>query len=393
MMKRVLVFVAALAILSSSAMAGIVSVGVLDPAAPASQVKALTVGTDGSIYAVGQSTGGGITQPIIWDAVNGLQQLPNPSGAASDARGVSIIYQSSALPADAVPRIAVSGNIGAIARGYTAPLSSMLTGTWVASGATPNNYTIGAYNTSRTDQSRTDGRTQIAGRNPNNGRGSRFRFYPSVGLGDYPNSYQMESVSEGGVTIGHRRPTGTRQAVYGPTINANAVDIPGGNLVRSEGFGISANGQWMSGLDHSGGTPNIVRAFKWKVGDAAMTVLDAGSYENLTAYAISNDGVAAGHAWTSAGSYNAAVWDTTGVWDSSGNVKLVKDLLDAAGMDTTAWTKLERVTTISDDGMTVGGYGIWAADGSQRGFIATIPEPATLSLLVLGGLALVRRRR
>lgn len=37
------------------------------------------------------------------------------------------------------------------------------------------------------------------------------------------------------------------------------------------------------------------------------------------------------------------------------------------------------------------GYGI-NPDGYERGFLA-IPEPATLSLLALGGLAVMRRRR
>ena len=44
-------------------------------------------------------------------------------------------------------------------------------------------------------------------------------------------------------------------------------------------------------------------------------------------------------------------------------------------------------------GLLMVSYGIWAADGSTRGFVMAIPEPASLVLLALGGLIAARRSR
>ena len=66
----------------------------------------------------------------------------------------------------------------------------------------------------------------------------------------------------------------------------------------------------------------------------------------------------------------ATVWDTSGTWDTTGTAKSLQALLAADGVDTSAWTHLTRVYAGSDDGKVLAGYGIWAADGSTRGFVA-----------------------
>ncbi|MCH9023676.1 MAG: PEP-CTERM sorting domain-containing protein, partial [Planctomycetes bacterium] len=53
---------------------------------------------------------------------------------------------------------------------------------------------------------------------------------------------------------------------------------------------------------------------------------------------------------------------------------------------------LSQAKGISADGLTIVGWGR-NPSGNSEAWIATIPEPATLSLLALGSLALLRRRR
>ena len=60
-------------------------------------------------------------------------------------------------------------------------------------------------------------------------------------------------------------------------------------------------------------------------------------------------------------------------------------------LNLTGWD-LETAMAISYDGLTFVGYGV-NPYGCEEAWVATVPEPATLLLLVLGGLALRRKRR
>jgi hypothetical protein len=155
-------------------------------------------------------------------------------------------------------------------------------------------------------------------------------------------------------------------------------------VIFSQGLGISSNGTWLCGVDgtafagtHSNTAPNMVatagNAFVWKVGDAAMTLLP-NPPDTVVSYAIAiNDfGTTGGYA-SDGTTERAVIWDKSGIWDTSGEPKLLTDLLTAFGVDVSAWTHLSRVTSISDAGKTVAGWGVWAADGSIRGFVATSP--------------------
>lgn len=80
------------------------------------------------------------------------------------------------------------------------------------------------------------------------------------------------------------------------------------------------------------------------------------------------------------------------IWDSANGMRNLRDvLMNDFGLDLTGWV-LQNPTSISDDGRTIVGWGT-DPSGFTEAWIATIPEPGTLSLLGLAGVALLRRRR
>lgn len=80
------------------------------------------------------------------------------------------------------------------------------------------------------------------------------------------------------------------------------------------------------------------------------------------------------------------------IWfEGRGMFALQDYLINEVGLtNLTGWT-LSEALGISDDGKTIVGYGTF--NGVSTAFVAVIPEPATLSLLVGAGAIALRRRR
>ena len=79
------------------------------------------------------------------------------------------------------------------------------------------------------------------------------------------------------------------------------------------------------------------------------------------------------------------------IWDSARGMRDVKALLeDDFGFDLTDW-HLKEAVGVSYDGLTIIGNGINPA-GQDEAWIAQVPEPGTLSLLMAGVLLMSRRR-
>ncbi|HOW19410.1 MAG TPA: PEP-CTERM sorting domain-containing protein [Phycisphaerae bacterium] len=370
------------------------SIGVLDPNTPYSEPRA--VSQDGT-YVVGTSTApGGIRVPVVWSVSDGLVALPNPSGANSIGIGVSVGIGSNT--GNIIIAGLHEGNL--TQRYYKAPLNNLASGTWAdcaqAGGLPLSDMRGGSYNDLRSDPGAGDGRWYTSGKQASNGRHARLRGDPFNGWnGSTVNN--VTSVSAYGVSVGRSSDSPSAAYVEGPAFAFTRV--PGSTGYRADGIGISSSFgkatdydlQWVSGqvLNYNG---TNAQAFRWKRGDLSMEFLGTlPGHVSSCAYTVADNGVTAGRSYV-AGGETAVVWDTSGTWDTTGQAKSVKDLLTAAGVDTSMWSSLVRVYAASDDGKTLAGIGIWAADSSTRGFVATIPEPATLLLLALGGGALLRRR-
>ena len=366
--------VVAVAVGATSALgAGVTSIGVLDANDPLSQVNAIT--PDGQ-YAVGLSNNGGVSYPVVWSSSGGLVQLPNDADytphKVTEARGVIVRDGGSGNPN--IIGVAGAASTGWPMQWYEAPVTDVA-GSWWNDAL--GSYTPGPYNAARLSS---DGaKWYIAGANNTTNEAVRQRVN-STGAADWQggNGEQVAHSVSGGypVGVGYHSPAATHAACYWDRVNDNAGfhAIPG-NSDFSEGYGVSNDGTVMSGLD--GASSIDFQAFVWGQGDAGMTLLGtlAGDTQSC-AIAVNASRTAAGYSSDGA-TERAVIWDTTGAWDATGQPKLLTDLLTAAGADVSEWTSLTRATTMSDDGMTVAGWGVWAADDSTRGFIATVAAAPT----------------
>jgi len=80
------------------------------------------------------------------------------------------------------------------------------------------------------------------------------------------------------------------------------------------------------------------------------------------------------------------------IWTQSHGMRSLRDVLtNDHSLDLTGWT-LYDARGISADGLTITGYGT-NPSGYTEAWIATIPEPATLCLLALGGLIITLKTK
>lgn len=253
-----------------------------------------------------------------------------------------------------------------------------------------------------------------------------FRWESGVmrGIGDLPggNFFSMaRSVSADGNAI-------TGEAVSGRGAEAfrwdsqdgmlGLGDLPGGPF-RSTGFAISDDGSTVVGSSTAGG-PRDGEGFRWTAttGMLGLGELD-GAPLTAIARAVSADGtIVFGSAefpnafqWTEksgiidigpftpldASGDGAWVVGTTPlpeavIWNAQDGVRSIEQLLQTTyGLDLLGW-QLDRATGISDDGRVIVGTGVNPL-GHGEGWIAVIPEPSSLSLLIGVFLAVVSKRR
>ena len=158
-------------------------------------------------------------------------------------------------------------------------------------------------------------------------------------------------------------------------------DLPGG-AISSSAYGVSADGSVVVGISHSAYGN---QAFRWEAG----AMIGLGFIPGGALYSQARDVSADGSIVV--GESNSGLAREAFIWDAENGMRSLKDLLvNDFSLDLADWT-LNKATAISDDGLTIVGYGL-NPDGEQQGWVATIPEPATLLLLGLGWVV-VRRKQ
>ncbi len=221
---------------------------------------------------------------------------------------------------------------------------------------------------------------------------------------------RMNSVSASGRAVGWRNPSSAGRNNYmltwtGTTPAASYfAGLDGSN--KGEAAAVSANGLTVFGqspLTIGGVTANYV--YKVVNPGSSQTINglplfgdEAGSTSLQFPFGCAADGgVAVGMAYR--GTEKAVLWNTE---DPNPANWFVLDLTAVAQSEgiLDGFTRLSRAYSVGRDdagNFVIAGQGAWSPDGGvtsyTRGFVMTVvPEPGAISLLVLGGLLLIRRR-
>ncbi len=323
------------------------------------------VSADGSVV-VGSSIAEGITgwRPFRWTSETGIVALDDLSGESFHGTAYGVSGDGSVVVGAGSP-----GGDESKAFRWTA-----------GSGATSLSGLTPGVSSTHADDVSADGRV-VVGNNDYTGIAVMWEDGQIAALGSLP-GYEKSNAwavsRDGRVAVGQSlKPGGMAACLW--TEGGSPVPVPGATTA----YGVSADGSVIVGIR----VPSVgYEAFRWTAEDGTVGLGDLpGGYFDSTAYAVSADGSVVVGRGSGLNGYEAFVWDATH------GIRSVKSVLMDDFVDISGW-HLEIAIGISADGMVIAGSGINPL-GHTEAWVAVIPEPATLSLLGIGGIVILKRRR
>lgn len=212
-----------------------------------------------------------------------------------------------------------------------------------------------------------------------------------VGLGDLPGGdcySRAQAISADGSVLAGRSTSASGDEAFRWTEAEGMVgldDLSGGDFF-SDAYAMSPDGTIIVGRSRSG---SGMEAFRWTEAEGMVGLgdLPGGDFGSVANAVCADGSTIVGYGTTD------ELWSyATFVWDETNGMRDLQEVLETDyELDLTGW-HLQWATGISADGLTIAGSG-YNPDGHEEAFIARIPEPASLSLLALGGLLVAKRRR
>jgi uncharacterized membrane protein len=132
-----------------------------------------------------------------------------------------------------------------------------------------------------------------------------------------------------------------------------------------------------------------MEAFRWTsaAGMTGLGDLPGGDFYSKATDISADGSVVVGYGTSDLVSYSG--WEAF-YWTADNGMQNLKDVLTNCGLDLTGW-RLQAASGVSADGLTIAGNGI-NPQGYDEAWIATVPEPATIAMLLIGSLALRRNK-
>ena len=213
---------------------------------------------------------------------------------------------------------------------------------------------------------------------------------------DYGSLYPMAVSADGSVVVGEGGNQAWRWAVGASKEELGYLDA---NYATSAAAGVSADGSVVVGYSYRDAIGQKIEAFRWTATGGMEGLGHLTSLPGTTPYSRAGDASADGSFIVGySRNWNSALGDHAFLWDAVNGMRDLNELLTVPS----GWT-LKYATGISDDGLTIVGYGT-NPEGKTEAWVAqslgtaAIPEPASMiiwGLLGAGtaGGAMWRRRR